>query len=192
VFFFQAIRYARELASPIGAGRRKRRRARQSARLIIAATIAIAVLPTAPLLAAPRMIKRNLAAWTTVDHDARAFSWVRDNTPNTTCIFPVDRQDSFERSERPQVANWQAIPYDRLPEWKRRIDALVGGAEYFDGPGWHGDLPDLRAAYNRLTIGQIDALATKYHATCLVSETAYPYQLVHRDGSVRVYALNPG
>ena len=117
---------------------------------------------------------------------------MRENTPtDTRCIVPVDRQDAFDRSERPEVANWQAIPYDRLAEWKRRIDGLVGGSQYFAGSNYHGDLPKLRAAYNRLTTAQIDALAAKYHAGCLVSETQYPYQVIHRDGPVHVYALKP-
>jgi hypothetical protein len=192
VFFFQAFRYARKIARPPGANRRKRRRARREATFVLAATLAIAVLPTAPVFAAPRMIRRNIAAWTTVDHESRAFDWVRKNTPTgTSCIFPVDRQDSFDRAERPQIANWQAIPYDRLGPWKKRIDELIGGPAYFSGPGWHGDLPSLRAAYNRLTSAQIDALAAKYHTTCLVTETRYPYQLLHQDGPVRVYALVP-
>jgi hypothetical protein len=192
VFFFQAFRYAHELATSEERSGHRRRNGRRDARLVIAATLAIALLPTAPLLAAPRMVARNVEAWTRDDHIASAFDWVRENTPtDTRCIFPVDRQDSFDRAERPQVANWQAIPYDRLPEWKSRIDDLVGGPAYFEGADWHGDLPDLRAAYNRLTPPQIEAMATKYDVTCLVSETEYPFQLLHRDGPVHVYALKP-
>lgn len=192
IFFFQAFRYASRLATTDGLNRRRRRRALRDARLVIVATLAIAVLPTAPLLAAPRMIKRNFDAWTTVDPMSEAFDWIRENTPeHIRCIFPVDRQDSFDRAERPQIANWQAIPYDRLRQWKSRIDDLVGGPTYFAAREWHGDLPNLRAAYNHLTTAQIDAMATKYDASCLVSETEYPYQVLHRDGDVRVYALEP-
>ncbi len=192
IFFFQAFRYARRLAKPEGASRRKRRRGRRDATLVVAATLAVAILPTSPLFAGPRMIRRNFAAWTTVDHEARAFDWIRENTPtDTRCIIPVDRQDAFDRSERPEVANWQAIPYDRLPEWKSRIDDLVGGSGYFDGPGWHGDLDDLRVAYNRLTREEVEQIADKYDASCFVSETVYPFQVLHRDGNVRVYALAP-
>jgi hypothetical protein len=192
IFFFQAFRYARQLATPKGGPRRKRRRARRDATLVIVATLAIAILPTSPLFAGPRMIRRNFIAWTTVDHEANAFDWIRENTPtNTRCIIPVDRQDAFERTERPQVANWQAIPYDRLLEWKTRIDDLVGGPGYFEGPGWHGDLTELRAAYNRLTAEQVEQIADKYDAGCFVTQTQYPFQLLHRDGDVRVYALAP-
>ena len=132
-----------------------RRHARRDAKLVILATLAIALLPDRTAARRHRAsIRRNFEAWTRDDHIAKAFDWVRENTPkDTRCIFPVDRQDSFDRAERAQVANWQAIPYDRLPEWKRRMDELVGGAKYFEGSDWHGDLPDLRAAYNRLTAG---------------------------------------
>lgn len=192
IFFFQAFRFAHHLASTPGTSRRQRRRHRRDAALVITATLAIAILPTAPLLAGPRMIQRNFKAWTTVDHQAQAFDWIREHTPvNTRCIVPVDRQDAFDRTERPIVANWQAITYDRLPEWKRRIDDLVGGPDYFAGSGWHGDLSNLRAAYFRLTADQIGTIASKYHASCLVSETKYPFRVIHRDGNVRVYALTP-
>ncbi len=190
IFFFQAFRYAHELATAEKRNRRRRRHARRDAKLVILATLAIAVLPTAPLIAAPRLVARNVKEWTEVDNVAKAFDWVRENTSkDTRCIFPIDRQDSFDRAERAQVANWQAIPYDRLPEWKRRMDELVGGAQYFEGSSWHGDLPDLRAAYNRLTTAQIEAMATKYDVTCLVSQTKYPFQVLHRTGNVRVYGL---
>ena len=58
-----------------------------------------------------------LESWTT---DRRHRRRVRLDPPRTlpkttTLHLPVDRQDAFERAERPQVANWQAIPYDRLP-----------------------------------------------------------------------------
>ena len=192
IFFFQAFNFARRLAQPTGVNRSRRPRARRDATLVIVATLAVAMFPTSPLFAAPRMIRRNYVAWTTVDHVAEAFDWVRENTPkDVRCIFPVDRQDAFDRSERAEIANWQAIAYDRTAEWKRRIDALVGGPQYFAGSNYHGDLPKLRAAYNRLTTAQIDAIAAKYHANCLVSETEYPYQVLHRDGPVRVYALKP-
>jgi hypothetical protein len=131
-------------------------------------------------------------AWTTDDTMADSFGWLRHNLPhNTTCIFPLDRQDAFERAEVPQVVNWQAIPYDRLGQWKRRIDQLVGGADYFDGHGWHGDLSKIRAAYSSLTLEQINQIATRYRATCLVTDTAYPLQLLHTEGRTKVYAIRP-
>src|SRR5262249_46230199 len=152
VFFFQSFRWARRIVIEGRTGRRRERRAKRDATLVVVATVLIALFPTTPLFAGPRMVRRNFEAWTTTDHVAEAFDWIREHTPEPTrCIVPVDRQDAYDRTERPSIANWQAIPYDRLPEWKRRIDALVGGKAYFAGSGWHGDLADLRAAYNRLS-----------------------------------------
>lgn len=192
VFFLQAVRLAIAAARSEGVSRRRRRQLRRRGYVGVVAIILIAVFPTAPLLAAPRFIRRNVQAWTTVDNIAESFGWVRRNLPkNTTCIFPLDRQDAFERAEVPQVVNWQAIPYDRLGQWKTRIDHLVGGPDHFDGPDWHGDLKDIRAAYDSLTLEQIERIAARYGATCIVTDTAYPLQLLHTEGRSHVYAITP-
>jgi hypothetical protein len=190
LFFFQAFRWARRIVVEGRTGRRRSQRARRGAALVVVATVLVALFPTTPLLAGPRMVRRNFEAWTTTDHVANAFGWIREHTPTSTrCIVPVDRQDAFDRAERPIVANWQAIPYDRLPEWKRRIDALVGGESYFSGSGWHGDLHDLRAAYNRLSAAQVTAIARRYRADCFVTQSDYPFRLLHREGDVHIYRL---
>jgi hypothetical protein len=196
VFFIQGVRWALPVATPEGTNRRQRQRQRRQGRRRVAlgfiALVVLAVFPTSPLIAAPRMVKRNFEAWTNVDDMKEAFHWIRDNTPpSTTCIFPVDRQDSFVHAERPQVANWQAIPYDRLDEWKTRIDHLVGGRRYFAGDEWHGSLPDLRDAYDGLTLRQVNRIAARYDATCFVTESTYPLQLTHTAGDVHVYAITP-
>jgi hypothetical protein len=193
VFFFQAFRWARQVIIEGRTGRQRPRRAQRDAVLIVVATFLVALMPTTPLFAGPRMIRRNFEAWTTTDHVADAFGWIREHTPKSTrCIVPVDRQDAYDRAERPIVANWQAIPYDRLPEWKRRIDALVGGESYFEDSGWHGDLTDLRAAYNRLSAEQVTAIARRYGANCFVTESEYPFELLRREGDVHVYSLTTG
>lgn len=192
VFFFQAVRLAVAALQLHGTSRRRRRRVRRRGYLALVVIVVIAVLPTAPLLAAPRFIRRNVESWTTVDNMAGAFAWVDKNLPDsTTCIFPLDRQDAFDRAAVPQVANWQAIPYDRLSEWKRRIDQLVGGASYFHGPGWRGGVEDIRAAFNSLTLEQVDRIATRYGVTCLVTNAHYPLQLLHTEGRARVYGITP-
>lgn len=200
VFFVQAvatIRQRRSARPETHLGPRRARRARQlRRRAVVAATVvvvAVALLPTAPLLAGPRMIRRNVAAWTAPDPTADAFRWVRDHTPRgITCIFPITRQDSFSRAERPQVASWQAIRYDRLATWHERASRLVGGPSYFAGRVWHGDLADLAAAYEHLSAEQVGAIARRYHATCLVTSAVYGFPVLHRVGSVRVYALPAG
>lgn len=162
--------------------------------------IAFATVVTSPLVAGPRMISRTFAAWTTPDHEADAFTWIRDHTPvSTRCLVPIDRQDAFMRVERPIVVNWQAIRYDDIKEWHRRVVQLVGGTRYFtdahatgriDGRRG-GDLQSLRRAYNALSQRQIVAIARRYQASCVVATTAYRLPVVHRAGDVRVYRLGP-
>jgi hypothetical protein len=191
VFFVQGVRLLLEAFAARNVPRRRRRRVRRRAWLGAAALVLIALVPTSPLFAAPRLIVRNVQDWTEEDDVADSFAWIRDNTTSTTtCIVPITRQDAFALTERPQVANWQAIPYDRLVEWKRRIDQLVGGRRYFAGDQWHGSLDDLQDRYDGLTAEQVQRIARRYRASCFVSETEYPFPVAHREGDVRVYTVS--
>ena len=169
--------------------------ARPSWRLAVLG-IAFATVVTSPLGAGPRMISRTLAAWTTPDNEADAFTWIRDHTPRSTrCLVPIDRQDAFMRAERPIVVNWQAIRYDDIEEWPRRVLELVGGTRYFTDAHASGritgrrggDLQSLRGAYNALSQGQIVTIARRYRASCIVATTAYRLPVLHRAGDVRIY-----
>jgi hypothetical protein len=102
---------------------------------------------------------------------------------------PVDRQDAYQLGERPVVATWQAIRYDDLPGWKRRIDALVGGPGFFGAEDRAADLGELRAAYDALTVEQITALARRFHADCVVATTTYPLPVIHRVGGTIIYRV---
>ncbi len=166
----------------------RRARKRRRAAVLLGAGAFVALTITSPLVAAPRMVARNVKAWTHANPEADAFDWIRTNTPTTTrCVVPVDRQDAFIRAQRPIVANWQAIRYDALPEWKRRIDRLVGGRTAF--VGYDGDIGDLRTAYNRLSARQIADIAAEYDADCIVATTAYPFPIERRFGPVRIYRI---
>ncbi len=190
-FFFQLMLAATRLRDRdrIRTHTHRRARGRRRSTALIGAGIAIALIVTSPLIAAPRMVVRNFKAWTKADPEAEAFAWMRTHvSPSTRCVVPVDRQDAFLRSERPIVANWQAIRYDALGEWKRRMDALVGGDEVFDA--YDGKIEDLRRAYNQLSATQIAAVATRYNATCVVATTAYPFTVERRFGTVRIYRID--
>jgi hypothetical protein len=167
---------------------------------LAAVGILAAVFVTSPLLAVPRMALRTIEAWTSPSDETVAFDWIRAHTPKTTrCVVPVDRQDAFMIAERPIVANWQAIRYDDLAGWHRRVVQLVGGARYFTdthAPGRvagrrGGDLEALRHAYNALSRRDLVAIAHRYHATCIVATTAYRLPVWHRSGTARVYRLEP-
>jgi hypothetical protein len=189
VFFLQLVRRVRELAARAADRPWWRRRAT----LLAVVGIALAVTVTSPLLAAPRMIERTARAWVGQDDDADAFEWIAGHTPTSMrCVVPVDRQDAYERARRPVVATWQAIRYDDLAGWKRRVDALVGGASVFGAEDRVADLTTLRDAYDSLTAREIVAVARRYHATCIVSSTAYPFPVLHRSGDTRIYRVPEG
>jgi Domain of unknown function (DUF6798) len=158
---------------------------RRSLRLA-AATVVVAVFLTSPILAAPRMTERTVLAWTRSDDTVAAFEWLRAHTPPTTrCVVPVDRQDAYMIGERPIVANFQAIRYDELAEWRRRVDALVGGPEVF--AGHVPTLGELGEAYAALDAAQMTEIARDYDADCIVTTAAYPFPVLHRAGDVRIY-----
>ncbi len=151
--------------------------------------LALALVVTSPVIAAPRMVSRTLHAWFDTDGEAAAFAWIRDRTPRSTrCVVPIDRQDAFAIAERPIVGNWQAIRYDALGEWKRRVDALAGGAVTVAHPPSEPDqLTALRSAYDQLTQRQISAVARRYGANCIVSTTRYSLPVWHRTHGVNIY-----
>jgi hypothetical protein len=186
VFFLQLVRRVRELAARETNVPWWRRRS-----VVLAGVgIVVATTITSPLLAAPRMAVRTVGAWVDRDDDADAFRWIAGHTPTSLrCVVPVDRQDAYERAERPIVGTWQAIRYDDVAGWKRRVDALVGGPSIFGAEDRAADLGELRAAYDRLSATQIVAVAHRYHATCIVASTRYPLPVLHRSGGTRIYRI---
>jgi hypothetical protein len=186
IFFLQLVRRVRELDARESETPWWRRRS-----VVLAVVgIAVAATVTSPLLAAPRMAVRTARAWIDQDDDADAFRWIEGHTaPSLRCVVPVDRQDAYERAGRPVVATWQAIRYDDLRGWKRRVDALVGGAAFFGTEDRAADLTELRAAYDRLSAVEMLALARRYHAGCVVTRTRYPFPVLHRSGATRIYRV---
>jgi hypothetical protein len=186
VFFMQLVRRVTELAERETSVPWWRRRS-----VVLAGVgVVVALTITSPLLAAPRMAARTAAAWTDHDDDADAFRWIAANTPRSMrCVVPVDRQDAYQLGRRPIVATWQAIRYDDVPGWKRRVDALVGGPEFFGAEDDDADLGELRAAYDALTAEQMTAVARRYHAGCVVASTEYPFPVLHTTGGTRIYRV---
>ena len=189
LFFWQLVRRVLHLHHNEGGKPSKWRR--PSVRLA-AFGFVLALVVTSPVIAAPRMASRSLHAWLDNDDEATAFAWIRDHTPTSTrCVVPIDRQDAFAIAERPIVGNWQAIRYDALGAWKRRVDALAGGTAIMEHPPAAPDeLTALRAAYNQLTERQISAVAKRYHANCIVATTRYALPIWHRTNGVRIYRVD--
>ena len=57
----------------------------------------------------------------------KAFKWIAKNTPtNSIIISPPWRGDSFYLSRRAQIASWWLPRFDRLTEWRERLELLAG------------------------------------------------------------------
>jgi hypothetical protein len=186
VFFLQLVRRVRELSARAADRPWWRRRAT----VLAGFGIVLALTVTSPLLAAPRMVERTVTAWVQRDDDADAFRWIAAHTPKTMrCVVPVDRQDAYARAQRPVVATWQAIRYDDVAGWKKRVDVLVGGAGFFGREDTAADLGALRDAYDHLGAVPMVALAHRYHAECVVTTARYPFPVLHRSGGTRIYRV---
>ncbi len=125
--------------------------------------------------------------WRGTDDLEGAFRWTADHTPaDALLLAPPTRRNSFYFSRRPQVVNWWAIRYDRLGEWRRRLNELVGPLDTGFRP------PDVRVLESRfyaLDSTEIARLAVRYRAAYLLSAGRYGFPAVHREGHVTVYRL---
>jgi hypothetical protein len=125
------------------------------------------------------------------DADFRACAaWVHDNTPATAVIIcPPWRNDAFYLLDRPLIANWHAPRYDRMTEWRARLESLVGpltgGRATPDD-----DMDDLaKATYDHLSPAAIAAVRTHYGGDYLISPAKYGFDVAARSGEWTVYRL---
>jgi hypothetical protein len=122
------------------------------------------------------------------DDLARTFRWLATHTPgDAVMILPPWREDSYYLSRRPQIASVHAVRYDRIPEWRARIEAMVGSLDG-DSPAAL-DTVRLAAHYDSLPASQISVIVAGYGGNYLVSRGAYSYPVVFESGRYRVYDL---
>lgn len=121
------------------------------------------------------------------DNLTLAFTWVRKNTPKTSVIImPPWEGRTFHLVQRPQIANWWANRYDKLSEWKQRLEAMVGK---IPAASTEEKLQLMDKRYNSRTPEQIRSIMKKYGGDYLVSKGFYPYPVVFRTPTYRVYHL---
>ena len=102
----------------------------------------------------------------------RAMAWVADSTnPGTTVILPPWRKDSFYRARRPQIASWEAVRYENLKEWRRRMEAMVGPLPEGQRVPW----PALRRPYYELSEARIRELGQEFGASLILTRTGYHF-----------------
>jgi hypothetical protein len=129
----------------------------------------------------------------TTDFRAAA-DWVAHNTPeDAVVIAPPWRADAFYFLRRPLIANWHAFRYDKMSEWRKRIESMVGDLTTVDSDDAQvGDMDlSAREHYRHLTPADIARLQRLYtpHASWLVTTSTYPYPRPFSAGVFNVYRL---
>lgn len=128
--------------------------------------------------------------------------WVSQNTPPTDVVIaPPWPNDGFYYIQRPLIANWHAPRYDRMTDWKNRIEALVGDTSHLNyEDSLQGEM-DLRAwsHYANLSPEEIErirhdlrdaASSVPWGGQWLITTGQYPsYRLAFDANSYRVYQL---
>jgi hypothetical protein len=138
-------------------------------------------------------VKRSYSAWTQQEEGVqKAFKWIATNTPaDAIIVSPPWRTDSFYLSRRGQIASWSVPRFDRLPEWRARLESLVGDMSSVRGYGTRESRTEFMASrYNALTARDIESLVRNYGAAYLVSSGTYSYPVLFNSGDYRVYSLS--
>ena len=125
------------------------------------------------------------------DQLTQALQWLASNTPvGATAIVPPWRKDSYYVSQRAQIASLGAVRYDRIEEWRERVELLVGPLSDSD-PAAENE-SRLEARYRGLSEAQISSIVERYGGEYLVSPSEYAYPLLFDTGTYRVYRLASG
>ncbi|MGH7586178.1 MAG: DUF6798 domain-containing protein [Gemmatimonadales bacterium] len=112
--------------------------------------------------------------------------WVRENAPRDALVLGApSSKRAFWDYRRAQVVNWRALRYDRMHEWRERMEALAGPLPV-DRPLSNAQIEERFAA---LPVDSVLTLARRYGATLLVSRTVYRLPTRFSAGEVRVYQL---
>ncbi|MEO8636991.1 MAG: DUF6798 domain-containing protein [Gemmatimonadales bacterium] len=123
------------------------------------------------------------------DDDAgQALQWLAANTPaNALTLTPPARKDAFLLSQRAQVVSWDAIPYDRVAEWRDRLECVVGPMVATEGERIDGAWFD--RAYRARGADELLACAHRMGAGYIVSPAEYPWPVRYQHGEWRVYQV---
>ncbi|HEX7049658.1 MAG TPA: hypothetical protein VF188_05550 [Longimicrobiales bacterium] len=131
------------------------------------------------------------------DLDA-ALRWLAEQTPNgSVAILPPWAKEGFYVSQRAEIANWYFPPYERLEEWRERIEALAGpleveGIEAYNAFEREALMRDaVERNYHERTQAQIAAIVERYGGDYLVSDASYSYPVLFDTGTYKVYRLTP-
>jgi hypothetical protein len=129
--------------------------------------------------------------WTRAEEDwEKAFKWVAKNTPTHSIIIsPPWRGESFYLTQRGQIASWWAVRFDRVTEWRERLESMVGDLSLARAETTKTWLEQMTDNYNQLTTTDIASLIEKYGAEYLVSSAPYDYPVLFHSGIYKIYSL---
>jgi hypothetical protein len=135
-------------------------------------------------------VKHQYSIWTREEDVQKAFRWIANNTPsNSIVISPPWRGDSFYFSRRGQIAAWWVPRFDRLAEWRERVESLGGDLSRARPGTAIARIEQMTSHYNQLTTTDIASLIEKYGAEYLVSSARYSYPVLFESGIYKVYSL---
>lgn len=120
---------------------------------------------------------------------ADCYAWIRDNLPaETEGIAPpgLDRE-FWIRAERGLVVCSEFQTYDRLPEWRRRVELL--GGEMVAGPERR---PVLTRHFEAISPSQMESIARDLAPDFLVARSGYPFPILYASGGWVVYDTGSG
>ncbi len=126
--------------------------------------------------------------WQETDPVDPALRWIAAHTPpGAVVLAPPGIRQSFWLMRRGQVVSWDAIRYDRLGEWRRRLEAL--GAPPPAAVTGVITPDSINAAFLSLPADSLRALARSYRTGWLLSRPGYPFPQAARFGEWVVYQL---
>jgi hypothetical protein len=136
-------------------------------------------------------LKKHYSMWTRQEEDwETAYKWIAQNTPpDSVIISPPWRGESFYLSRRAQIASWWVPRFDRLAEWRERLELIAGDVSSVKPETTKARMEHMIDHYNQLKEADVESLADKYGATYLVSLAEYDYPVIFRSGVYNVYWL---
>jgi hypothetical protein len=138
-----------------------------------------------PVIRFAGIVSENAAAIAERDTDIEsALQWTATGTPTDAVVLsPPDRDDLFYLSQRAQYVSWEAIPYDRVSEWRRRLESVMPA----------GFFPVRRAgewldSYVAMPLEQLQALdpAVDY----VITTATYDLPIAYSSGEWIVYQVD--
>lgn len=133
-------------------------------------------------------IRDTARSWRNAPDDFQKTSrWIAENTaPNALVIQPPHRRDFWYLSRRASVVSYIYPVYNRLGEWRARVNDLTGNLQIEKGETAN---EEIETAYNRLSFEEVERLKNKYAATHLVSRAVYSYPIIFETETYKVYRL---